>query len=48
MAGESLKKGLIEQETIAQKELRGETKKGQRPKCKTESVSSDRGKFKFK
>ncbi|MCK5517187.1 MAG: hypothetical protein KAI39_09960 [Desulfobulbaceae bacterium] len=45
---ENFKKGLTEQETIAQKKLRDETKKGMRPKCKTEAVSSDRGKFKIK
>ncbi len=44
----SLEKGLSSQEEIKKKKLRGETKQGQRPTIKKESVSSDRGKFAFK
>ena len=48
MKGESLQKGLTEQDAIDQKKLRSETKKGQRPVCKKGKVSSDRGKFSTK
>jgi len=41
-----LKDGLTTQEKITQKMPRDEGQ-GQRPKCKKESVSSDRGKFKI-
>ena len=44
----SLKSGLSEQTNLGQKEPRGETANGQRPKCKTSKVSTDRGKFKMK
>jgi hypothetical protein len=47
MKGESFKNGLTEQVPVGQKHPRGETKVGQRPKCKKEKVSSDRGKFKM-
>ena len=47
MKGESLQNGLTEQVGISQKKLRSETKKGQRPKCKKENVSTPRGKFKI-
>jgi len=42
-----LKEGLISKAKITQKEPRGEGE-GQRPVCKEETVSSDRGKFKIK
>jgi hypothetical protein len=41
-------KGLISQEKIEQKQPRGETDKGQRPKAKKETVKSDRGTFPMK